>query len=52
MENGPNSKSDQISIEHILELEITMKEKAKMVAQIQNISPKEAYNNLLKMSIK
>lgn len=48
----PNSKSDQISIEDILELEITMKEKAKMVAQIQNISPKEAYNNLLKMSIK
>lgn len=48
----PNPKTKSITIEEILALEITLKEKAKMVAQIQNISPKEAYNNLLKMDTK
>lgn len=49
---SPSSPREDFSLEDILDLNISLKEKARMVAKLQNISPKEAYNNLLKMDHK
>lgn len=45
----PNSSENLIDIGAILQLDIPLKEKAKMIAKAQKISPKEAYNNLIQM---
>jgi len=46
---SPNIDKKEINIDDIFSLEISLKEKSKILAKLQNIPPKEAYNNLLRM---
>lgn len=45
----PDMRKKEVNIDDILKLDISLKEKSKILAKLQNIAPKEAYNNLLRM---